>query len=266
MKYLKASLYFCLILLVFANTRTIFAQTSPQPGLLSNYAKVIPVSENGTGFHLQLHSDIDTTWENWSNRGYSFGFDKKVTPVYTQVAGILSTNYMIQVRGNSQEKNKKRWGYHVFEGYASDDKSRITMLVNKHVELGKPVAEAYYYSTVYNHSEEAYNWFKIGSDVRQHSFMFGRDKAVFYGSLRLTNALTLGNIGKEDLVEKEPTENAEPNYEEDAKHVNFRELKHGGNGTMFYDKDRNIVVIKVDGKWMKMVVEPLADDVKYDFE
>jgi len=185
--------------------------------------------------------------------------------MYTTVDGILSTPYMIQVRGNAQERNRKRWGYHVFEGYASDDKSRITLLVNKHTELERPVAEMYYYSTVYDHSEPAYNWFKIGSDVRQHSFLFGRDKAIFFGSLKLTNALTLGNIGKGDLADKQPDQDAEKNFDDDAKHVNFKELKGGGNGTMFYDKDHNIVVIKVDGKWMKVVVEPLPKDVKYEF-
>ena len=172
---------------------------------------------------------------------------------------------MIQVRGNAQERNRKRWGYHVFEGYASDDKSRITMLVNKHTELERPVAETYYYSTVYDHSESAYNWFKLGSDVQQHSFMFGRDKAIFYGSLRLSNAFTLGNVGKDDLLKEQPKEDAEKNFAEDARHVNYKELKGGGNGTMFYDKDRNIVVIKVDGQWMKVRVEPLPKDVKYDF-
>ena len=82
--------------------------------------------------------------------------------MYSTINGIISTSYMIQVRGNENELNMKRWGYHVFEGYARDDKSRITMLVNKHVEKEKPVAELYYYGTVYNHSEPAYNWFRIG--------------------------------------------------------------------------------------------------------
>ncbi|GAB3176785.1 hypothetical protein GCM10027291_39490 [Telluribacter humicola] len=119
---------------------------------------------------------------------------------------------------------------------------------------------------MYDHSESAYNWFKLGSDVRQHSFLFGRDKAIFYGSLRLTNALTLGNIGKEDLRTEEVKADAEREYTEDAKYVNFKELKGSGNGTMFYDKDNNIVVIKVDGQWMKMVVEPLPANIKYPFE
>ena len=139
------------------------------------------------------------------------------------------------------------------------------MLVNKHTEMNRPVAENYYYSTVYDHSEKAYNWYKIGSDVRQHSFLFGRDKAVFYGSLQLTNAFTLGNISKEDLLEKQPEKDAEQNYAEDAKHVNFKELKAGGDGTMFYDKDNNIVVIKVNGKWMKLVVEALPENINYSF-
>ena len=232
---------------------------------LQPYVRAVSGSEQSPGRRLVLSSDVDTTWSRWLERGYNFGFNPKVTPMYTTVEGILSTPYMIQVRGNTQERNRKRWGYHVFEGYASDDKSRITMLVNKHTELERPVAETYYYSTVYDHSESAYNWFKIGSDVKQHSFLFGRDKAVFYGSLKLSNAFTLGNIGKEDIVKEQPGEDAEKNYQEDAKHVNFKELKGGGNGTMFYDKDRNIVVIKVDGQWMKVRVEPLPADVKYDF-
>jgi len=251
-------------ILLIKNHQT-FAQTSPQPGLINHYLKLIPGSENSVSRRIVLSSDVDSTWDRWKERGYNFGFNTKVTPMYTTIDGIVSTNYMIQVRGNAAERNKKRWGYHVFEGYASDDKSRITMLVNKHTELGKPVAETYYYSTVYDHSESAYNWFKIGSDVQQHSFLFGRDKAIFYGSLKLNNALTLGNVGKEDLIETEPEKDAERNFADDAKHVNFKELKGSGDGTMFYDKDNNIVVIKVDGKWMKLVVEPLPKKVKYSF-
>ncbi len=122
------------------------------------------------------------------------------------------------------------------------------MLVNKHVEEGKPVTEMYYYGTEYNHSALAYNWFRIGSDVRQHSYLFSRDKAIFYGSLTLSNALTLGSIGKEKLREEKLEGNDEKNYAESAKHINFIELKESGDGTMFYDEDNDIVVIKVKGK------------------
>lgn len=241
------------------------AQQSPSPGLLYRYISITQGGSNPDANRVELRSDIDTSWTRWKERGYSFGFNPALTPMYTTVNGILSTPYMIQVRGNAEERNKKRWGYHVFEGYAKDDKSRITMLVNKHIEEERPVAELYYYGTAYNHSEQAYNWFKIGSDVRQHSFLFGRDKAIFYGSLRLTNAFTLGNIGKEDLLTEKPQGDDENVYQSDAKYVNFKELKGSGDGTMFYDKDNKIVVIKIDGKWMKLNVEPLPAGVEYKF-
>jgi hypothetical protein len=232
----------------------------------NNYFKLIPGSGNSSMKRVELFSDIDTTWNNWKIRGYNFGFNTSLTPMYTNVNGIISTPYMIQVRGNEDELNKKRWGFHVFEGYARDDKSRITMLVNKHIEEQKPVAEMYYYGTVYNHSEPAYNWFRIGSDVRQHSYLFSRDKAIFYGSLRLNNVLTLGNIGDDNISAEKPAGDDETNYKEDARYVNYKELKESGDGTVFYDKDNHIVVIKINGEWMKLKVEPLPENIKYKFE
>ena len=251
-------------LFIFAFNFT-FGQISPDSNENSKHFQLIKGSESSNSFRVELSSDVDTTWAKWQHRGYNFGFNPKSTPMYTTVNGILSTPYMVQVRGNENEQNRKRWGFHVFEGYAKDDKSRITMLVNKHVEEGKPVAEMYYYGTEYNHSALAYNWFRIGSDVRQHSYLFSRDKAIFYGSLTLSNALTLGNIGKDKLREEKPEGDAEKNYAESAKHVNFIELKESGDGTMFYDEDNDIVVIKVKGKWMKLKVQPLPKGVEYDF-
>jgi hypothetical protein len=258
MKFLLLS-----VLLIFP-FRISFGQTTLEVER-NQYFKLEKGSENSSNYRSELYSDIDTTWSNWKLRGYNFGFDPKLTPMYTNVNGILSTPYMVQVRGNEMERNKKRWGFHVFEGYAKDDKSRITLLLNKHEENGKPVAELYYYGTEYNHSELAYNWFRIGSDVRQHSFLFSRDKAIFYGSLKMTNTLTLGNIGREDLRAEASVGDAETNFEESAKHVNYKAMKESENGTMFYDKDNNIVVIKVNGEWMKLVVEKLPEHVKYDF-
>ena len=229
----------------------------------NRYLKILPGSLQSPLNRIELSSDVDSTWNKWKERSYVFGFNPAFTPMYTTVNGILSTPYMVQVRGNENEKNKKRWGFHLFEGYASDDKSRITLLVNKHLELDKPVGELYYYSTVYNHTEPAYNWLRIGSDVSQHSFLFSRDKAVFYGSLKLNNVLTLGNIGKEQLRSDKPEGDDEKNATEDARFVNFTALKESGNGAMFYDKDRNIVVIRVAGKWMKLVVEQLPDSIQY---
>jgi hypothetical protein len=210
-----------------------------------NYYQLVMGSDRSNAYRVEIKSDRDTSWYQWKVRGYRFGFDPNVTPMYTTIQGIISTPYMVQVRGNENEKGMKRWGYHVFEGYARDDKSRITLLVNKHIEMNRPVAEMYYYGTEYNHSNAAYNWFRIGSDVRQHSFLFGRDEAIFYGSLSLTNALTLGRIGKENLRRDAPEGDDETNYAESAEHVNFQSLKNADDGTIFYDKDNKIVVIKV---------------------
>lgn len=255
---MERKLFVALLSLIFAGN--IFSQQSLSH---SNYFRTI--ENSGNLFRTEILSDIDASWDKWNERGYSFGFDRQKTPMYTTVNGILSTPYMFQVRGNEDETNKKRWGFHVFEGYAKDDKSRITLLLNKHVENEKPVAEMYYYGTEYNHSEKAYNWFRIGSDVKKHSFLFSRDKAVFYGSLKLSNALTLGNIGKDDLLEEKPEGDDEHNSEESSKHVNYKELKNSENGTIFYDKDNNIVVVKIEGKWMKLMVEPLPENIKYNF-
>lgn len=255
-----------IILLVLFFAHSITAQSTDAEPDRNHYIQLLEGSPNSGKFRVSLRSDVDTSWSKWQHRGYNFGFNNQVTPMYTMIDGIISTPYMLQVRGNAYEKDKKRWGFHVFEGYAQDDRSRITLLVNKHVELEKPVAEMYYYGTVYNHSAPAYNWFRIGSDVRQHSFMFSRDRAVFYGSLQLSNALTLGNIGQEDLREEAPEGDDEQNYTESAKHVNYVALREGGDGTMFYDKDHNIVVIKVNGEWMKVAVEPLPEGVSYSFE
>ena len=253
-----------LILVILSNPG--YGQIKKKRADSDHYYGVAEGSPGSNKYRAVLFSDIDNSWEKWKIRGYNFGFDPASTPMYTTVNGILSTPYMIQVRGNDVERNRKRWGFHVFEGYARDDKSRITLLVNKHTEEDKPVAELYYYGTEYNHSEKAYNWFRIGSDVRQHSFLFSRDKALFYGSLKLTNTLTLGQIGKDNISKQQPGGDDEQNFEESAKHVNYRAIKESEDGTIFYDKDNNIVVIKINGEWMKLAVEPLPAHVNYDLE
>src|SRR5690606_38866633 len=88
--------------------------------------------QNSDKYSLSFSSDIDSSWTLWDTRSYHFGFDKRKTPMYTTVDGILSTPYMIQVRGNENEKNKKWWGCHVFEGYASVERSSIIMLRDCH--------------------------------------------------------------------------------------------------------------------------------------
>ena len=127
------------------------------------------------------------------------------------------------------------------------------------------MVELFYHGTTYTHADLSHNWFKIGSDVRQHSFLFRRDKAIFYGSLRLTNALSLGAIGTADIAETKPTDDDEITYEEGAKCVNYKELKVSPDGTVFYDKNHKIVVIKINGTWVKLALEALPIGIQYKF-
>ena len=209
--------------------------------------------------------------------------DKSKVPVPIFFDSPISTNSTIMVRGG--DNYKKRWGLHVFEAYAADDTSRITMILNKHFEEGLPVAELYYYASAYGQGLNAYNWFRIGSDVPYHSFMFSRDRAIFYGQTEFRNLIRLDNIGAEDLSEENtdwkksneeakktvkredyPTEGTyrhaitAEGYKKEAKYLKAQALKNAGDGTMFYDRDYNIIVAKVGGKWKKVPVEELPEE------
>ena len=228
---------------------------------------------------ISYESFINPNWEKWTERSYNYGFDIKQVPVPMYFDSIV-TDATIMVRGNNN--HKKRWGLHVFEAYAKDDKSRITMILNKHIEEGLPVAELYYYASAYGQGTNAYNWFRIGSDVPYHSFMFGRDNAIFYGAVEMRNILTLDSIGKDDLLdkmpprqqwkkeaeEKFPTKNYETKkeatrahagvmYQYEAKVQKKKELENAKDGAMYYNKDIGAVVVKIKGKWHKVLTEPI---------
>ncbi len=234
---------------------------------------------------IKYESFVNPDWEKWSERSYNYGFDTKKVEVPIFFNSSIATNSTIMVRGG--DEFKKRWGLHVFEGYAADDTSRLTMILNKHFEEKMPVAEIYYFGSAYG--DTAYNWTRIGSDVPYHSYMFSLDSAIFYGSVQMHNPLTLANIGKEDLREKSipwaerkeiiadakkrikredfTTDSyhyhaIEGEYRKEyAKYRRAQKLKNASDGTIFYDKDRKIVVIKIDGKWHKLETTPI--DVEY---
>ena len=114
--------------------------------------------------------------------------------------------------------------------------------------------------------------------------MFSRDKAIFYGQTEFRNLIRLDNIGSADLSDKNvdwkesnkeakktvkredyPTESTyrhaitAEGYKKEAKYLKANALKKAGNGTMFYDKDYDIIVVKVGGKWKKLPVEELPE-------
>ena len=209
---------------------------------------------------------VNPEWEGWEQERYRFGMDKNVTPQPTEIGSPLISAGTVMVSGNT---DMLRWGFHVFEGYAKDGKSRITMLVNKHEEEGRPLAELYYYGTAYNHHNEAYNWFKVGSDVREHSFMFGRDKAISFGSHDFRSVIELAAISPSKDIDTryETVEEIDSVFDPEAKaHENARcllylALKNARDGAMWYNKDTHRIVCKVNGKWQNVVTE----DARLDF-
>ena len=214
---------------------------------------------------IKFESFVNPDWEKWSERSYYYGMNKNKVPVPLFFDSSISTDATIMVRGNNS--HKKRWGLHVFEAYANDDKSRITMILNKHVEEGLPVAELYYYASVYGQGLNAF----------------------FYGEVEMRNIFRLDNIGKDDLLDKMPPreqirerakklyprENfkssrdcdharAGVGYLEEAKVLKKRALKNAKDGSIFYDKDNHIVVIKVNGKWKQLPTVDLPPNVSYE--
>ncbi|MDF9833264.1 hypothetical protein M2103_001487 [Ereboglobus sp. PH5-5] len=239
---------------------------------------------------MTFDSFINPNWEGWKDRAIAYGMKSGKVPLPFMFNATISTDSTLVVRG--ENTFKKRWGLHVFEGYAKDCRSRITMILNKHIEEGLPVAEMYYYAAGYGQGLKAYNWFRIGSDVPYHSFLFGRDRAIFYGNVEMQNLFSLASIGTGDLRDTFPTKaeraaiaeefnktHSRADYENDAdyrharsgeaykeelKWVKKEAIKKAPDGSIFYDTDIGAVVVKVRGKWMKMPLESLGDDYPHN--
>ena len=231
--------------------------------VLSMLSLLIVVNQYGASSE---GAKVNPEWEGWEQERYRFGMDKNVTPQPTEINSPLISAGTVMVSGDT---DKLRWGFHVFEGYAKDGKSRITMLVNKHEEEDRPLAELYYYGTAYSHHDESYNWFKIGSDVREHSFMFSRDKAISFGSHDFRNVIELAAISpSEDIdtryntvAEIDSVFDPEAKAHENARCLLYLALKEARDGAMWYNKDTHRIVCKVNGKWQNVATE----DAHLDF-
>lgn len=229
------------------------------------------LAENPIEKVTDVNNDANADWKNWELRRYAFGLNTETVPQPLSVNTQINSEGTVMVGGS--DTSKMRWGYHVFEGYAKDNTSRITMLVNKHIEESRALAELYYYLTAYNHSNKAYGWFKIGSDVKQHSFMFGRDKAIAFGEWDLRNLMTLARISPsndldstyEDIASADSAYEAESKCSENAKCVLYLALKNAKNGAVFYDTDREKPVIKVNGKWCELAYNEITDGTYDNF-
>lgn len=83
-----------LLFTLLSGIKTIYAQQMPGLGFPNRYYSIIQGGSNARLSHIELSSDVDTSWFRWKERGYSFGFNPGLTPMYTTVNGILSTPYI----------------------------------------------------------------------------------------------------------------------------------------------------------------------------
>ncbi len=220
-----------------------------------------------------FEDDINSSneiWTQWDSR-LAFGMTPSLAPVPLRIKSQLLVDGTIIAR-NQKNQKYNRWGYHVYEAYGSNNYDRITMLMNKHDnEINKKVAELYYYTGA-SHYATSYAWYRIGSDVKNHSFMFDRDTMVAYGLIDLKNVMTLARISPtNDLIttyntieEADKAYEPENNAENNAKCLLYISLKNAENGSMFYDTDRNKIVIKVNNKWCDMNVTEVEEGT-YNF-
>lgn len=228
-----------------------------------DYDKDGLIIENGVNNENEI-------WKMYSKR-FSFGMDLSIARVPVFVNNQMFVNGTIIAKNNGT-KDTNRWGYHVFEAYAKDNYSRATMLLDKHSweTPNKPSLELYYY-TGDNHNAKSYGNTKIGSDVRNHSFIFDRDKMTAFGEIDCMYPITLARISPSADLNNiySKVEDADNAFEPESKAVeNIRclkyiALKNAVNGAVFYDKDRNKVVCKINGKWCDLQFSDASSN--YDF-
>lgn len=221
---------------------------------------------------LKVVNGVDSSaeiWSQWDGR-LAFGMTTSLAPLPVIIDGQLYANGTI-ISHNTESTRRNRWGLHVFEAYSSDNYSRMTMLLDKHMqELGvKPSFEMYYYTGA-NHYAPSYAYTKIGSDVRDHSFFFDRDRMIAVGDIDCRFPITLARIDPSELDDTYSTVAAadsayEPeNYpDENISCLKYISLKNAEDGAMFYDAARKKVVCKIDGKWCDLAFTDASSN--YDF-
>lgn len=222
--------------------------------------------ENAVGSQQNKTDANNDVWTQWNSR-LSFGMDTENAAVPFVVGGQLLADGTI-IAHNNGTMNKNRWGFHVFEAYAKDNYSRMTMLLDKHnaETNGKPSLELYYYTGA-NHYAPSYGNTKIGSDVALHSFCFDRDKMTAYGEIDNKMPITLARISLSNDIDSayETVDEADAAYEPENnavannKCLKYIALKNAENGAMFYDTDRDKAVIKINGLWCDIPFTTIRD-------
>ena len=230
---------------------------------------LVPV-DGGYVLNGEVNPDNEI-WKQWNGR-LGWGMNPETAPVPAQFNGQLFANGTI-IAHNAGDKNHNRHNMHIFEGYAKDNYSRLTMLTDKHNSEydGKKSFEMYYYTGA-SHKNSAYGFTKVGSDVKFHSFLFDRDKMIAAGEIDCRFPITLARINPStDLDSTYSTVDAadsahEPENQAEAniKCIKYLALKNAQDGAMWYDTARNKIVVKINGEWHDMNTTAVPEGT-YDF-
>lgn len=233
----------------------------------------LDVVDNGITITNTPDSSNDI-WTEYDGR-LAFGMRPNTAPVPT-VNNQQFINYgtMILLKGgNGHSMDYNRWNLHVLEAYDSTYYNRITMLVDKHVEYGRKNAELYYYTGA-DHSNASYGNFKLGSDVRNHSFLMNRDEFIADGLIDAHSVVQLARINPatdiittyDNYAEADAAYDPENNAtsKNNAKCCRYIQLKNAQDGAMFYDTARKKLVVKIDGVWSDVNTTPVPNGT-YNF-
>lgn len=212
-------------------------------------------------------NSADDYWSQWGGR-LAFGMNTTKAPLPVQMNSQLFVNGTIISHnvGGANGDSYNRWGMHVYEAYAKDNWSRMTILTDKHqYEFDdKKSCEMYYYVGA-GHNDASYGNMKIGSDVKDHSFAFGRDKMYANGVIDCTFPIQLARINQNtDLDDTYATvAQADNAYEPESqaadniKCIKWIALHNASNGSMFYDTVRDKVVVKINDTWQDIQTTPV---------
>lgn len=258
----------------FAYGKLGMRKTDNTPISTSEFTNLIVLCKKGSNGKIVSNKaySSDMIWKKLPNKRLSFGMNVNSAPVPVCIDNQLIVNGTVIAINDSdgEHGNQKynRWGLHLFEGYMRDKYSRFTVLSDKHNNEGKngKMIELYAYVGS-NHKESSYADVRIGSDVEHHSFLFSRDILKAGGLIDCRMGIRIAPISLnsdvikdyETVSELDSAHEPEEDSINNIKGLTYINIKNAENGYIFYDQDHNRILIKMNGKWKKFVLEDVND-------
>ena len=251
-----------------------FNITTPNLGTASywrlqkDYIKDYMLTKTDGGYKIYDEANPDNEiWSMWNAR-LSYGMTPQTAyvPVYFNSQIFVDGTIMCH---NTGSQNNNRWGHHIFDGYSSDQYSRMSMTVDFPAEYNKKHGDLYYYTGT-GSGAASYGYIRLGSDTTRHSCKFDRDDVIADAQITCHNPLTIANIDTaSDCIftydtYAEADQAYYPTSVNNIKAIRGIQMKNAANGTMFYDTARDKAVIKIAGQWCDINTTPVPSGT-YDF-